>query len=175
MRDLPCHAFTSLHINYEPMKLHIAGAIIFFFLLSCDTNVSQDQQETPHADIAIAGTWKLISATIIENGDTTVTDYTRGKEAIKMLNDTHFSFFQHDLTKGSDSSAVFAAGGGSYTLTGNRYTEHLEYCSYRPWEDHKFEFEVAIKGDTLIQSGLEKIAELNVDRLNTETYVRIKN
>lgn len=155
------------------MKLHIAGAVIFLFLISCDVKVSHDQQEAPQSDIDITGTWKLISATIIEGGDTTVTDYTKGKEAIKMLNDTHFSFFQHDLTKGSDSTAVFAAGAGSYTLTGNRYIEHLEYCSYRPWEDHKFEFEVAVKGDTLIQSGVEKIADLNVDRFNTEIYVRM--
>jgi Lipocalin-like domain len=121
----------------------------------------------------IEGTWQLISGTIVENGDTTVTDYTRDQRMIKIINATHFSFLNHDLSKGKDSSAVFAAGGGRYTLSGDQYTEHLEYCSYREWEGNTFPFTLTIQGDTLTQRGVEKIENLGVERLNIEKYKRI--
>ena len=67
------------------------------------------------------------------------------------INDSHFSFFRHDLNKGQDSTAVFSAGAGTYILKGNAYTEHLEYFTFREWEGNQFEFTVAISQDTLIQ------------------------
>ena len=120
------------------------------------------------------GTWKLQHAVLIEGADTTFTDYTSDKSFIKIINQDHFSFLAHDLNKGEDSTALFSAGGGRYTLEGSLYTEHLEYCNSRKWEDHDFAFDVRISGDTLIQSGIEEVKELNVKRLNTETYLRMK-
>jgi hypothetical protein len=55
------------------------------------------------------------------------------------------------------------------------YTEHLEYCSDKEWEGNDFKFTVTIKNDTLIQSGIEKVEEAGVNRLNMEKYVRVKN
>lgn len=124
--------------------------------------------------LPIIGTWKLISGTIIERGDTTITDYSKDRSFIKIINDTHFAFFNHDLTKGKDSSAIFGAGGGSYVLAGSLYTEHLEYCSDRAWEGNDFAFTITIKNDTLVQSGVEKIENAGVNRLNIEKYVRLK-
>lgn len=122
----------------------------------------------------VAGTWRLISGTLIENGDTTVTGYTKNVSFIKIINNTHFAFLQHDLTKGKDSSAVFVAGGGRYTLADSVYTEHLEYCSDRAWEGNDFSFVVTVKNDTLIQRGIEKVQEAGVNRMNIEMYVREK-
>ncbi len=124
--------------------------------------------------LPIIGTWKLISGTIIERGDTTITDYSKDRSFIKIINDTHFAFFNHDLTKGKDSSAIFGAGGGSYVLAGSLYTEHLEYCNDRAWEGNDFAFTITIKNDTLVQSGIEKIENAGVNRLNIEKYVRLK-
>lgn len=59
----------------------------------------------------MVGTWKLMTGTLIENGDTTVTDYTKNKSFIKIINGTHFAFLEHDLSKGKDSAADFVAGG----------------------------------------------------------------
>jgi hypothetical protein len=82
---------------------------------------------------------QLITGTHIEKNDTVVTDYTKNISFIKIINDTHFAFLQHDLSKGKDSSAaVFVAGGGSYSLSDSLYTEHLEYCSAREWEGNDF-------------------------------------
>jgi hypothetical protein len=114
-----------------------------------------------------------IQAILIEKGDTTVTDYTKNTSFIKIINNTHFAFLQHDLNKGKDS-AVFVSGGGNYSLKDNRYTEHLEYCSARDWEGNDFTFTIALQGDTLTQSGVEEVVSAGVNRLNIEKYIRVK-
>lgn len=124
--------------------------------------------------LPITGTWKLISGTLVEKGDTTVTWYTKNVSFIKIINDTHFAFLSHDLNKGKGSSAMYSSGGGSYSLKDNQYTEHLEYCSDRQWEGNDFSFTITIHNDTLIQKGIEKVADAGVDRLNIEKYVRYK-
>lgn len=149
------------------MKRIFSIIAISSLIISCKTESKQDSS-------SINGTWKLISGTLIEKGDTTVTDYTKGKNAIKIINDTHFSFLNHDLNKGKDSTASFGAGGGKYTLVGDKYTEFLEYCNAREWENNKFEFTVTVKNDTLIQTGIEKIDSISVNRLNIEKYVKVK-
>lgn len=136
------------------------------FLISCTGNTSKPPR--------IAGTWQLIKGTLIDKGDTTVTRYTKNISFIKILNDSHFAFLQHDLKKGKESDSVFVAGGGRYSLVDSVYTEHLEYCSARNWEGNDFKFTISIKADTLIQTGIEKVESEGVNRLNIEKYVRLK-
>ncbi len=123
---------------------------------------------------SIEGTWQLVSGTLIEKGDTTITDYTKDRSMIKVINKTHFSFLNHDLNQGKDSTASFAAGGGRYTLVGDKYTEFLDYCSDRAWEGHQFDFTVLVKNDTLIQTGVEVVESEGINRLNVEKYSRVK-
>jgi hypothetical protein len=151
------------------------ASIVLCILLfaACTTQVKVDPGQG--GELQINGTWKLQSGTLIENGDTTVTDYTQKRSFIKIINNSHFAFLQHDLQQGKDSSASFSAGGGSYTLKGNSYTEHLEYCNDRNWEGHDFTFTLTLSGDTLIQQGIEKIESAGVNRLNIEKYIRVKN
>jgi hypothetical protein len=141
-------------------------------LIACQGTVVPDQKQ-PSA-LPITGTWKLISGTLVEKGNSTTTDYTKGQEFIKIINNTHFAFLHHDLHKGKDSAAIYSSGGGSYTLKDSAYTEHLDYCTARQWEGNTFHFTVTISGDTLIQKGVEKIENLGVDRINTEVYLRVK-
>jgi len=143
----------------------------FLFFVSCK-EASQNKQEAA-ATLSIQGTWKLLSGTLIEKGDTTITDYTKDKSFIKIINDSHFAFLQHDLRK--DTTSGFAAGGGRYSFDGANYTEHLEYCNAKEWEGHDFTFTMAITGDTLIQKGIEKIESQGIDRINIEKYIRAKN
>jgi hypothetical protein len=132
------------------------------------------QNETSiQTNSSIEGSWKLLTGTLVEKGDTVITDYSDKVSMIKIINATHFSFLSHDLKKGVDSTATFSAGAGPYTLSGDEYTEYLEYCSYRPWEGNTFHFTVTFRGDTLIQNGVEKVEELGVERVNIEKYVRI--
>lgn len=154
------------------MKSRFGFVFLTILLISCNTKTSEDSSKpTPKP---IVGTWRLITGTVIEKSDTTVTDYTKNISFIKIINDTHFAFLQHDLKKGKDSAAVFVSGGGSYSLTDSVYTEHLEYCSAREWEGNDFTFNIDIRDDTLIQQGIEKVESLGVSRVNIEKYVRIK-
>jgi hypothetical protein len=141
-------------------------------LMACGTETARNA--TQPAPTPILGTWQLVTGTVIEKGDTTVTDYTGNVSFIKVINDSHFAFLQHDLSKGKDSAAVFAAGGGRYSLKDSLYTEHLEYCSAREWEGNDFAFTVSIKDDTLIQRGVEKVESAGINRVNIEKYVQVK-
>ncbi len=154
------------------MKIHIGFLLIITTFISCNANTGSDM---PKASLlSIEGTWKLITGTLIEKGDTIVTNYTKDVSFIKIINQNHFAFLQHDLKKGKDSAAVFAAGGGSYSLYDSLYTEHLEYCNDRVWEGNDFPFTIQIKNDTLIQSGVEKVESAGINRVNIEKYIRLK-
>ena len=133
------------------MKVTSIIVLIFIGLMSCNDKV-EHKTET---ELPIKGTWQLLTGTLIEHGDTT--------------------FLQHDLNHGKDTSAVFTAGGGRYSLKDSLYSEQLEYCTARNWEGHDFNFTVKIKNDTLIHSGVEKIESENINRINIEKYVRLKN
>ncbi|MBZ4191812.1 hypothetical protein [Niabella beijingensis] len=151
------------------MKLKIMIALGGVLVMSC----TQQQQEEKIAKpkLSLAGTWKLLTGTLIENGDTTITDYTKDRSFIKIINDSHFAFLHHGLNSWKDS-AVFSAGGGTYILKDSTYTEHLEYCNARNWEGNDFSFTISVRNDTLIQQGVEKIEGSNVSRYNIERYVR---
>lgn len=154
------------------MKNRICIAAVLLILTSCGPSVQNN--ETRPATIPIQGTWKLLTGTLIEKGDTVITDYTKGKEFIKIINDTHFAFLSHDLNRGKNSDSAFSAGGGDYSLKDSLYTEHLLYCSARQWEGNDFPFTISIYNDTLIQQGVEKIDSIGVNRMNIEKYLRIK-
>jgi hypothetical protein len=141
-------------------------------LLSCSQKkeASSAATSTP----PLTGTWKLISAKSIQGKDTTITAPVAGQETIKIFNDSYFAFFTHDLNHGADSTAVYGSGSGTYTLVKDVYSEHLEYCSYRGWEDKDFSFVMQISKDTIIQSGIEKIDSLNINHEIVETYARIR-
>lgn len=141
----------------------------FAILSSCKKELNTTNN--PHKKESIKGTWKLLTGTIIQGKDTTVTDYTMNLELIKIINDSHFAFLKHDL--GKDSTKVFVSGGGRSSIHGNIYTEYLDFCNYREWENNKFEFDFKISNDTLITKGVEKVEAINVNRLNIEKYVRV--
>ena len=135
-----------------------------FILSSCQ----KDSEKT------MVGTWQLISATSTEN-DSTFSTFNPKVKMIKILNGTHFSFLSHDLDGGKDSTqAAFTAGGGTYELKDSVYTENLDYFIDRQWENHKFEFVIYIKNDTLVQKGIEKLEKFGIDRVIVEKYQRVK-
>jgi hypothetical protein len=152
-------------MKHNPTTIALAATLI----LSCNAGTKTDNARLP-----ITGTWQLISGTTITGNDSSVIDYTKGQRMIKIINDNHFAFLKHDLNAPADSSNNFDAGGGSYTLAGNAYTEHLDYYKDRNWEGKAFNFTVSIQNDTLIQTGIEKVEAAGVDHKIIEKYARIK-
>lgn len=151
--------------------MHLKHSILFLLpvlFAACTSNPKKD------AINPITGTWELISATSTEK-DSTYSTFSANNKMIKIITPTHFAFFIHDLKMGKDTAtALFSAGGGTYTLDGKAYTEHLEYCNDREWEDHKFSFTVNVKNDTLTQQGIEKLEKLGIDRVIVEKYKKVK-
>ncbi|HEX8016088.1 MAG TPA: hypothetical protein VF465_12710 [Flavobacterium sp.] len=147
------------------MKKVLFVIVLIISMISCNSEKKQN---------SIQGTWRLISAETTEK-DSTFSTFNPKTKMIKIINDTHFAFFNHDLNNGKDSiNAVFFGGGGKYTLKDSIYTENLEYFNNRQWENNKFEFVVKIQNDTLIQEGIEKLEKLGINRIITEKYVREK-
>lgn len=148
------------------MKKCIPFLIVILLLAACEAKKDSNT-------LLLIGTWRLISAETTEK-DSTFSTFNPKTKMIKIINNSHFAFFNHDLNNGKDSTAVFFGGGGKYTLKDSVYTENLEYFNNRQWENNKFEFVVKIKNDTLIQKGIEKIEKLGINRIITEKYVREK-
>lgn len=147
------------------MKL-IVFLFALSFLASCNTESKKSVQ--------IVGTWQLISGTTITKGDTSITDYAKGQRMIKIVNGTHFAFLSHSINAPKDSVNNFDAGGGSYSLVGDQYTEHLDFYKDRNWEGKPFTFTVSINNDTLVQQGIEKVENEGIERTIIEKYVRTK-
>jgi len=154
------------------MKYGFSFVIILCFLSSCELKQNTEKPALPVNPMI--GTWELVSGTTIQGKDTTVTDYTKNRKFIKIINGSHFSFVGHDLNKGKDSVPFYTSGAGTYTLTDSIYTEHLQFCSDRAWEGNDFPFHVLIQNDSLTQTGIEKVEKIGVNRLNIERYVRVK-
>lgn len=138
----------------------------------CFVSCNNTESKVNAAPLKLNGTWQLKSSVAITNADTVNTSPGKGIETIKIFNDTHFAFFTHDLNQGKDSSSVYSSGSGTYSLTGENYEEHLEYCTARAWENHNFKFKLSLNNDTLEQRGIEKIDRLNINREIIETYIR---
>src|SRR5688500_4949528 len=85
-------------INQYFMKLILSAIVLAGLFCAC--NNTNNQNSSSKNSPSIEGTWQLMSGTIIENGDTTVTDYTNKQSMIKIINATHFSFLNHDKNKG---------------------------------------------------------------------------
>jgi hypothetical protein len=161
-----------MKVLFQIFNRTVILCVILFVSFSC---VEKKQKEILKKEpLPITGTWQLITGALIEKGDTTITDYTKDLAFIKIINDSHFAFLKHDLTKGKGESKNFDAGGGTYTLSDSLYTEHLDYYRTKEWEGGKFSFVVTIKNDTLTQTGIEKVESAGINRINTEVYVRLK-
>jgi hypothetical protein len=153
------------------MKFKHALLFSVTVLLACTAGNEKKQAET----IAIKGTWQLVSATTVENGQESFTDYTKNQRMIKIINDTHFAFLRHDLTLNKEGKHNFDAGGGKYKLVGDQYTESLDFYNDKNWEGKTFDFKVKIQNDSLIQTGIEKVEAAGVDRIITEKYIKVKD
>ena len=142
-----------------------------FFHLSlvalCLSSCTKSSEKLVHRN-DIEGTWQLVYGQVKENDSLIIKDLSKSS-FIKIINGSHFAFFNQV----EDDAGQFYGGGGTYTINGDDYVETLTYTSALDFKDHTFPFEIEIKGDTLIQSGIEEIKEVGIRREIVEKYVRV--
>ncbi|MEP6931296.1 MAG: hypothetical protein ABI850_14835, partial [Flavobacterium sp.] len=76
------------------MKKALSILILTIIISSCNSDKKQN---------TIEGTWRLISAETTEK-DSTFSTFNSKTKMIKIINDSHFAFFNHDLNNGKDST-----------------------------------------------------------------------
>lgn len=139
-------------------------------IISCGEKESAKENKVAIAEDEnkIMGSWLLVYGET-RTADTVEVKELSNTEFIKILNKDHFAFFNQN--KNADEG--FYGGGGTYTLKGNVYTERLDYIGVKELRGHEFTFDIEIKGDTLIQSGIEDVPEAGIKRHIVEKYIRI--
>jgi hypothetical protein len=116
----------------------------------------------------IEGTWKMVYAEIIENDSLKLKNLSN-TTFIKIINKSHFSFFNQE----NSGTKNFYSGAGSYVLKGNNYRETLNFTTVEAIKKHQFSFNIIVKGDTLTQSGVEKVAAAGINRYIVEKYIKL--
>ena len=131
----------------------------------------------------LEGAWELVEAKNVPADP----DFSLTKtHQIKILTKTHFAFMSQDrlpaktkptaaeLTAAAKS---FSAGGGTYKLEGDAYTEHIEFFAVPKFVGASITFKIKWEGDEWIQSGTLPLKALGLsdhDVQITEKYRRIK-
>ncbi len=94
-------------------KLLIAGCLLAFLLTSGTTPLDNNSSQ-------LKGSWTLIKYKY--GTETDLSDVPKIITYVKNITDTHFSWASY----GEDGN-IIAAGGGTYTVNGQIYTENIEY------------------------------------------------
>ena len=103
-------------------------------------------QSKPHSASGVLGTWELVSHDY--NGQ----QASPGQRQIKILAPGHFIWLTYD----KDKMKTVGAGTGTWTLSGNNYTEHVDFVDVEGGQDlngKDLTFTLTVSGDTLTQSG----------------------
>lgn len=166
----------------------IVLALSLLSLMACSQQPTvESASATSDASISLKGEWVLVDAQFTRDGKT-VSWFDPSYKMIKMFTDSHFAYLasksgrdrvaSHNPTDDVKikSYGQFSAGGGRYSLTGNQYVEHVEFCSVANYEGMSIAFKVSLDGDTLIQEGTYPMVALGFgdkDGYLVETYKRL--
>lgn len=130
----------------------------------------------------IVGEWQLVSAELTIGSNTFPTFNAETHQMVKIITDSHFAFVSKGPERPQFSSYAltdaekliafsnFGGGAGRYSITGNKYTEHVEYSQYPNYEGQSLTFSITIEGDTLTQEGHYPITRLGLG--DTDGYVK---
>jgi len=139
------------------MKRFISLSLLGLGLAACFLFLSWDSPQKTTTDTykpnPLEGTWKLLAS-----GWNADTKKFADKAIFKIYTRDRYATVIFDASTGEFAGA----GGGTYTVKGNQFTEQLEYFSFDPaaaGTQQTFSFNI-LDGDMLHQSG----------KLNTEKY-----
>jgi hypothetical protein len=135
----------------------------------------------PEKASPLEGTWELVDAKYTPADPTfSLSSYRQ----IKILTKTHWAFLSQEhsapkLTSGSDAellaaSKTFSAGGGTYTLDGDAYTEHVEFFYTPNFVGALLKFKIKWDGQEWIQTGTLPLKALGLGDKDVELYERYR-
>jgi hypothetical protein len=135
----------------------------------------------PEKASALEGAWELIDAKYTPADPTfSLSSYRQ----IKILTKTHWAFLSQErsaqkMTSGSDAELLaaaktFSAGGGTYILEGDTYTEHVEFFGIPNFVGTALKFKIKWEGDEWIQTGILPIKALGMGDKDVELYERYR-
>lgn len=117
------------------------------------------------------GTWKIVSEEIVRNGESTFLIKNDNNKGLKTWSDEYFMFVSSSVS-GSQISSTF--GGGTYELSGNDYTENIEYHVAPNYRGITLKLNLEIKGDTVIQIyPCDDSFYYDKNNCNIQKYVRV--
>jgi hypothetical protein len=134
----------------------------------------------PEKKNKLEGVWELVSAKYTIP-DTTYESTQANWTQIKLITKSHFAFVgekpnrPHHKGWGTDSERLaaadaFLAGGGTYTLEGDTYTEHVEYFLTPNYVPVSMSFKCQVEGDQWILTGKLPTKSLGIADYDMELY-----
>jgi hypothetical protein len=108
----------------------------------------------------IEGSWELVENRV--NGEVIK---PKRVEQFKMFHDGFFSFMMYN-----PDGSFHGAGGGTYTLNGNQYTEKFRYYSDTTWVGYADRQNWQLNGDTLVFSGFKKVFNRKGEEMDAGTW-----
>lgn len=149
----------------SPTQRFSFGFSAFVFLALLFTYQPFAQEKVPDASDKHLGTWKLVST---KYGDAKeFTKYRETSSRIKLITATHFTWVE----VGAATKKVLASAGGTYKLSGNSYTETINFAGdgMETYLGKSQMFTIRVEGDKLFQSG-----ELSDGLKIEENWERVK-
>ena len=128
----------------------------------------------------LEGVWELVSAKYTSPDTTIVTTPTDWKQ-IKVITKSHFVFVGQEPVRGKfrgiptdaellAAARTFFAGGGTYTLVGDTYTENLQFFFNPNYVGHSVPYKCQMEGDRWIQSGIYPAKSIGLKEHDMELY-----
>ena len=119
----------------------------------------------------INGTYKIVSEEIIRNGESTFNIKNEKNSSLKTWSDKYFMFVSSSVV-GNQLSSTF--GGGTYELSGNEYTENIEYHVAPNYRGISLKLILEMKDDTVIQIyPCDDSFYYDKNNCNIQKYVRV--
>jgi hypothetical protein len=133
--------------------------LVFVFLFSCTTNVQEKKNP-------IEGTWELVSGKMTWADSSISYPYSEYHRMIKIISKKHFVFINQDTTLEEYSDF----GGGTYSLEGDIYTEHIEFFSSSDFIGKSFSFKSEVKGNQWTMSGSFPLKKMGLGEYDVDLY-----
>jgi hypothetical protein len=159
----------------------VIGAFAFVAFVGM-TLAAQERGASAQSGQSLQGAWELIEARY--NPPDPKSNLAEFRQ-VKILTGTHWAFLAQKrsprkLPKSPkdaellEAARVFGAGGGTYTLTGDTYAEHIEFFSTPNFVGVTIPWKLKWQGDEWIMTGTLPMKSLGLADQDVQLYERYR-